>query len=232
VKEALRGGDLVIHEMVVARDDKRVRELQELAKQRRLAFRLETRDYLSNLLGHTHHQGVALRTEEYPYTDFESLLTRPMPDRDPLVILDCVQDPQNLGALIRSACFLGGRAVIIPKDRAARVTTTVIRVSAGAVSYTPVVQVTNLARALEQLKEAGHWILGLDVEGSHSLYEADLSVPLGLVIGNEQKGLRPLTRKLCDLLVRIPAHGPMESLNAAASGAVALAEVQRQRAST
>jgi 23S rRNA (guanosine2251-2'-O)-methyltransferase len=228
-REAFRASSLAILEIVVARDDHRVNELLASGKQKNIPIRHEARNSLSELVGHTHHQGIALRVQEYPYADFDRILGLPIHEREPLIILDSVQDPQNLGAIMRSGCFLGAKAVIIPKDRSARVTAAVIKVAAGAASYIPVVQVVNLARALEQLKEAGHWIMGLDVEGRRSLYEADLSVPLGLVIGNEQKGLRPLIRKSCDLLVQVPAHGPIQSLNAATAGAVALAEVQRQR---
>jgi len=229
VREALRTRSMVIREMIHTRTDQRIQELIDLARQRRIPLRQEDRDALSALVGHTHHQGVALHAADYPYTPLESLLDRPAAEREPLLILDCIQDPQNLGALIRSACFLGEKGIVIPADRSARVTGTVIKVAAGATAYLPVAQVTNLARALEEMKEAGLWIAGLEVEGSRSLYAADLSIPLGLVVGNEEKGLRPLIRKHCDLLVRIPGPGPLQSLNASASGAIALAEIQRQR---
>lgn len=229
VIEALRAESMPIREMILARTDQRILEITELARRKGLAVRQESRDSLSALLGHAHHQGVALRAGEYPYMPLESLLSRGMEERDSLVILDCIQDPQNLGALIRSACFLGAGGIVIPQDRSARITSTVIKVAAGATSYLPVIQVTNLARALERLKDAGTWIVGLDVDGKKSLYEADLTVPVGIVVGNEQKGIRQLIRKHCDLLVQIPARGPFQSLNASAAGAIALAEVQRQR---
>jgi len=110
-----------------------------------------------------------------------------------------------------------------------QVTATVVKIAAGGTSHVPIVQVTNLVRAMETLKESGLWIAGLEVQGSSTLYDADLSLPLALVVGNEQKGVRPLVRKQCDLLLHIPASGPLDSLNAATAGAVALAEVQRQR---
>jgi 23S rRNA (guanosine2251-2'-O)-methyltransferase len=227
--EALRSESAAIEEMVLARSDQRGQELREAAKRRRIPVREETRDAVSALVGHGHHQGVGLRAREYVYTPMESLLAGPIEEREPLVLLDCLQDPQNLGAIVRSACFLGAKGIVVPKDRSAGITGTVIKVAAGATSYVPVLQVTNLARAMREFKECGLWMVGLDVEGSQSLYEADLRTPMGLVVGNEQKGLRPLIRKECDLLVRIPAHGPIQSLNAAASCAVALAEIQRQR---
>jgi len=229
-REALRAGGVEIREMVVARADHRIQKLLELAKNRGAPIRQETREALSALVGHTHHQGVALRVAEYPYTTIESIIERLPGEREPLAILDSIQDPQNLGAFLRSACFLGAKGVIIPKDRSAAVTGTVIKVAAGATAYLSVVRVTNLVHAIEQLKEAGLWIIALDLHGIQSVYDADLSVPIALVVGSEQKGIRPLVRKHCDLLVKIPRYGPLESLNAATAGAVALSELQRQRA--
>lgn len=229
VREALRSGAAGIRELIVCRGDPRGIELVDLGKRRGIPVREGPREELSSLAGHAHHQGAVLCSSEYPYLPLDSLLHRPTEQREPLIVLDCIQDPQNLGALIRSACFLGAKGIVIPQDRSARVTATVIKVSAGAASYLPVVQVTNLARALELMKEAGIWIAGLDVEGAASVYTADLTVPIGLVVGNEQKGLRPLIRRHCDLLLQIPSHGPIQSLNASAAGAVVLAEVQRQR---
>lgn len=231
-REALKSGAMAIREALFARTDQRVLDLMELARKKGIPVRQESRDALDALAGHAHHQGAILLAGEFHYTPLEVILSKPMEEREPLVILDTVQDPQNLGAVLRSACFLGAKAVVIPKDRSARVTSTVIKVAAGATSYLPVAEVTNLVRALDDMKANGIWIAGLDVTGGRSLYDADLSVPLALVVGNEQKGLRPLVRKHCDLLVQIPARGPMESLNAATAGAVALAEIQRQRSNS
>lgn len=228
-REALLTGRVPVLELVLSRSDPRSRELHELGIKRGIPVRRETGEEISALVGHSHHQGVALRMKEYPYVSVESLLGRPSGEREPLVILDCLQDPQNFGALMRSACFLGARGVIVPKDRSVGITATVVKVSSGAISYLPVALVGNLVRTIEELKERGLWIAGLDVSATLSIYEADLCVPLGLVIGNEQKGMRPLVRKACDLLVRIPAGGPLQSLNAATAGAIALAEIQRQR---
>jgi 23S rRNA (guanosine2251-2'-O)-methyltransferase len=181
-------------------------------------------------LGHSHHQGIAALAAHFPTLGLEALLERPAAEREPLLVLDSIQDPQNLGAIIRSGCFLGAKAVVLPRDRAAQVTAPVVKIAAGGTSHVPIVQVTNLVRALETLKESGLWVAGLEVKGASSLYDADLTMPLALVVGNEQKGLRPLVRKQCDLLLTIPASGPLDSLNAATAGAVALSEVQRQRA--
>lgn len=229
VKTALQAGKPGMSELLMARTDARSEELAAIARQHKVPLRRVPKEDLSAAVGHGHHQGVALRASEYSYATLESILTQPLPQREPLVILDSIQDPQNLGAILRSACFLGAAALILPRDRSATITDTVIKVAAGATAHVPVVQVTNLVRAVEELKAAGLWIAGLDLQGNQSLYQADLSVPLGLVVGNEQKGIRPLLKKHCDLLVQIPAHGPLQSLNAATATAIALAEIQRQR---
>lgn len=119
--------------------------------------------------------------------------------------------------------------MVITKDRSAGISSTVVKIASGAAAHLTVIQVVNLAQTLERLKESGLWIVGLDLAGDQVLYDADLTMPLTLVVGNEQKGLRLLVRKHCDLLVRIPTSGPIESLNAATAGAIALAEVQRQQ---
>lgn len=228
-REALKAGRVPIREIILARSDQRGREIAELGEMKAIPIRRETRDALSILVGHEHHQGAALRADEFPYTDLETLVARPGEEREPLVVLDSVQDPQNLGAILRSACFFGAKGVVIPVDRSASVTGAVIKVAAGAASYLPVVQVVNLVRTLEILKDCGIWCVGLDAGCDRSLYDVDLTVPLALAVGNEQKGLRPLVRKRCDILAGIPSHGPLDSLNAAAAGAVALGEVRRQR---
>jgi 23S rRNA (guanosine2251-2'-O)-methyltransferase len=228
-REALLTTALPILEVVIARNDQRAEEIAELAEKRRIPVRMEGRETLTVLAGHAHHQGVILATAEFPYTDFDSLLGEALPDRDPLVLLDSIQDPQNLGALMRSACFLGAKAIVLPKDRSVRVTSAVIKIAAGAAAYLSIAEVTNLGRTIDRLKESGYWIVGLDVRGERMIHEVDLTVPLALVVGSEQKGMRPLIAKGCDFLVKIPSAGPLESLNAATAGAVALAEVLRQR---
>jgi 23S rRNA (guanosine2251-2'-O)-methyltransferase len=229
IREVLKSKTVQVFELVVARDDPRVEELKQWAAAQNVPSHTESRDALSLRLGHRHHQGVAARVSHFPTIELESLLGLPLSQREPLLILDSIQDPQNLGAIIRSGCFLGARAVVLPKDRSAHVTEVVVKIAAGGASHVPIIEVTNLVRTLETLKESGIWIAGLDLQGSSSLYDADLSVPLGIVVGNEQKGLRPLVRKQCDLLLHIPSCGPIDSLNAATAGAVAMAEVQRQR---
>lgn len=223
------GGATGVSEVLLSRSDPRGQEIAELAAKRSIPVIQSDREQLSGLAGHSHHQGVALRMSEFPYADLDGLLDSPLSEREPLVILDSIQDPRNLGAILRSACFLGAKAVVIPEDRSARVSAAVIKVAAGAAVYVPIAKVTNVARTLLRLKSAGYWAAGLDIRGDLPLFEADLTVPLCLVIGNEQKGIRPLVRKECDLLVRIPSAGPLDSLNAASAATIALYEVLRQR---
>jgi 23S rRNA (guanosine2251-2'-O)-methyltransferase len=229
VREALLYGKSDAGELVLSRSDSRGRELEELAAKRRMRVTRSTHERITELTGHTHHQGVALKMAEFLYTELEALLEKPLAEREPLLVLDSIQDPQNLGAILRSACFLGAKGVIIPKDRSAGVTATVIKIAAGATGYVPVARVTNVARTLARIKSAGYWVAGLEVKGSKNSYDADFTVPLCLVIGNEQKGIRPLVRRECDMLVQIPAAGPLDSLNAASAATVALYEVLRQR---
>lgn len=231
VEAALQSENIAIEEMICGRTDQRTEKLIALGRAKNIQIRHEGRNVLSTIVGHPHHQGIALLAAEFPYTSFDEMISRPTEALEPVVVLDSVQDPQNLGAILRSACFLGAKTVIFPKDRAAQITSAVIRVSAGATAYLPIVRVTNIVACLQELKSKGLWIVGLDLEAEQTLYEIDLSVPLALVVGNEQKGIRQLVRKTCDLLVKISPSGPLQSLNAATAGAIALAEVQRQRPS-
>ena len=233
VYEALRGWTTGLSRLLVARrsTDNRVMALEKQARELHLQVEHLDREMLSELVGHGHHQGVALRCRGFPYADEDAFLSRSVEELAPLLLLDSIQDPQNLGAVLRSGCCLGAKGVVVPKDRATAVTGAVIKVAAGAASLIPVVQVTNLVRTMEKLKDAGLWVVGLDLQGDQSLHEADLSMPIGLVVGSEHKGLRPLVREHCDLLLHIPVYGPLQSLNAATAAAIALAEIQRQRCS-
>jgi 23S rRNA (guanosine2251-2'-O)-methyltransferase len=150
--------------------------------------------------------------------------------KPPLVlVLDGIEDPANLGAILRTADGAGVHGVIIPKHRAVGLTGVVARTSAGAIEHVPVAQVTNLVSALEELKAAGLWVVGADPKAPQNLYEIDLTPPLVLVIGGEGKGLRRLVREHCDLLIRLPMHGSMSSLNVAVATGVLLFEIVRQR---
>jgi 23S rRNA (guanosine2251-2'-O)-methyltransferase len=172
------------------------------------------------------HQGVGAELAEFRYVELEDVIH----PKAFLLLLDGVTDPQNLGALVRSAHALGAHAVVLPKDRAAGVTPAAVKAAAGAIEHCRIARVTNLARAVEQLKEAGVWTVALAGDGDRELGDIDLSTPIALVMGSEGGGVRPLVRKTCDHVARIPMAGKVGSLNVSAAGAIALYEVARQRA--
>ena len=171
-----------------------------------------------------------LGIEDLDRADIESILETARVDYPALIlVLDGIQDPQNLGALIRSAHGCGAQGVVLPRDRAASLTPAVGKASAGALEYIDVARVNNLKRTLELFKKEGIWVVGLTMEGDLPLYELDLCQPTALVIGGEERGIRPLVKRTCDLLASIPQRGRLDSLNAAAAGAIALYETLRQR---
>lgn len=206
-----------------------VRELLAEAEARRVPVEFVPRARLDAAA--PHHQGVLAEVEPFAYTPFEHLLHQLRGARyAPLVLaLDHVQDPQNLGALLRTACALGASGAILPERRAAEITPAAAKASAGAVEHLPIARVTNLVRALEDLKELGLWVVGLDARGDEPLWEVDLTGPTVLVVGSEGEGLSRLVREHCDFVARVPMPGPMESLNVTAAGSLALYEALRQR---
>ena len=189
------------------------------------------RERLQALVEGAAHQGVAARLREFTYATLEEVLARAEASGAPplVVVLDGLQDPHNLGAVIRSADALGAHGVVLPRDRSVGVTAAVARASAGAVEHVPVARVTNLSRALEELKAAGVWVAAADPEGDQVLWGARLNGPLALVIGAEGTGVRPGVLKHCDLRLRIPMGGRVGSLNASVSAALVLYEAARQR---
>jgi 23S rRNA (guanosine2251-2'-O)-methyltransferase len=177
------------------------------------------------------HQGVGAEVAEFRYAELPDLLdaARERGEAPFLLLLDGVTDPQNLGALVRSAHALGAHGVVLPKDRAAGITPAASKAAAGALEHCPVARVTNLSRALDDLKDAQVWSVALDADADRSLLEVDLTAGTALVLGSEGKGVRPLVRKTCDHVARIPMAGRVGSLNVAAAGAIGLYEVARQR---
>lgn len=181
-------------------------------------------------LGDVVHQGISLAIEPLPtYSDGELKVFLEDNTNPFLLILDGLQDPHNLGACLRSACAAGVDAVIVPKDNAATLTPTVRKVACGAAEILPFFAVTNLARAMRQIQKAGIWIYGLAGEAEKTIYQTELQRPLALVAGSEHKGLRRLTRELCDSLANIPMPGNMESLNVSVATGIALFEVVRRK---
>jgi 23S rRNA (guanosine2251-2'-O)-methyltransferase len=212
------------------RDDPRVRAIEELArKEQRPVERLDA-DALKRLLGDVVHQGVAAEITPLPPWGEDELLGALQGATAPLLLaLDGVQDPHNLGACLRTADACGALAVIVPKDRAAQLTPAARKVAAGAAETTPVVAVTNLARTLRLLKEAGLWVVGGDAAADKSADAVDLKGPVVLVLGAEGTGLRQLTRQNCDFLARLPQLGAVESLNVSVAAGMLLYEAARQR---
>jgi 23S rRNA (guanosine2251-2'-O)-methyltransferase len=212
------------------RDDPRVREVMTLASAHGIEVqRLDGRQIVARV-GDVAHQGVLADVEPLQPWSEDDLIAAVTATSNPLVlVLDSVQDPHNLGACLRTADACGALAVVIPKDRAVGINPTVRKVAAGAAETTPVATVTNLVRALKLLKEAGMWIVGADMAGEKLAYEADLKGALAIVMGGEGDGLRGLTRKTCDYLVRLPQQGAVESLNVSVACGMLLYEAVRQR---
>ena len=228
VLEAMRAGRRRIFEIYMCKDRPapRIADAAALAKNLQIPIRQLSPKELTSLCGSEFHQGICAKVQIYPVADLADL-----PEKPDLFLLlaDSISDTHNLGALIRTALCAGVDGVIIPKDRAAAPLPSVSRASAGALEHMPVVQVTNLVNTIAELKEKGMWIAGMAADADQSLFESNLTGPLALVIGGEEKGIRPLVRKHCDFLIRIPQEGQIDSLNASVAGAVVMYEAYRQR---
>lgn len=205
-----------------------------LSRARQVGVRVHrvSRERIASLSEGGVHQGVLAELKAFEYAEIADLLNAAQASgRPPLVVLlDGVQDPQNLGAILRSAHALGAHGVVLPKDRACPITGAVAKASAGAVEHLKVARVVNLSRAIEELKEAGLWIAAADMRGERALYEVDLTGPVGLVVGGEGAGVRRGVLDKCDFRLRIPMLGKVASLNASVAAAIFLYEVARQRA--
>ena len=233
VREALRTGRVQALFVAEGETGPTVKDILEAARQANVQPIVRTRAALDALAHHGVHQGAVAVTGEYNYAQLDELLQvgKRLGTASLILVLDSVQDPQNLGALVRTAHVAGAHGIVIPKDRAAGVTPAVVKTSAGATEHVKIATVVNVARALEELKEAGVWIAGaVAAGGSKAPWEIDFTVPIALVLGAEGKGIRPLVLRGCDLLVKIPMFGKVASLNVGAAGAMLLYEVVRQRA--
>lgn len=228
VREALRAGRPLDRVMIVkGAGGSRLQEIIELCRERKVPVRFEPRETVERAAGGASHQGVvAFGSAEKFATLASTAATRGLH-----VILDGVEDPHNLGAIIRTAHAAGAAAVVIPERRAAGLTETVARSAAGALAYVPVVRVNNINRALEELKEAGYWIYGLDERGKETHDTIEYTAPTAIVLGGEGKGLHQNTSKHCDFLVRIPmVAGGVASLNVSVAAGVVLFEWRRRQA--
>ncbi|MER5458195.1 23S rRNA (guanosine(2251)-2'-O)-methyltransferase RlmB [Micromonospora sp. NPDC002389] len=212
--------------------DDRMKEIVRTAADRGIAILEVSRAELDRMTGGVLHQGVGLQVPPFAYQPFEDLVAASVEQAAPLLVaLDGVTDPRNLGAVIRSAAAFGAQGVFVPERRAAGITATAWRTSAGAAARVPVAQVTNLTRALKACQDAGFLVVGLDADGETDLYDLEAAVgPLVVVVGSEGRGLSRLVGQTCDLTVSIPMISEVESLNASVAAAVTLAEVARRRA--
>lgn len=226
-----RPADVVRLTLTQDRDDARQRELQRLAKEKGLPVATAAGVELDRLCGGAAHQGAVAEVRPSTALDENGLLDLLVAAESPalVLVLDGVTDPHNLGACLRTADAAGVVAVVAPRDRAAGLTPAVRKVAAGAAETVPFAQVTNLARALRDLKAAGLWIVGTAADADRELHAADLTGPLAIVMGSEGQGLRRLTRDCCDFCIRLPMLGAVESLNVSVATGVVLFEALRQR---
>ncbi|MBW1996340.1 MAG: 23S rRNA (guanosine(2251)-2'-O)-methyltransferase RlmB [Deltaproteobacteria bacterium] len=230
---ALSQGKVKIREILIKEGKKGPRsgEIIEMAAERGVDVKFVKGKKLDHLLPSVAHQGVVAVAEEFQYTPFEELVGEALktPGYSLLLVADHITDEGNLGSLVRTGAFFGVHGLVLPKDRSAKVTETVIKRSAGGWFSLPIARVVNLGRSLDELNRKGFWIVGASVEGSESIYEFDWNRDAVLILGNEAKGLSQSTAKRCHQLVRIPCAGPMDSLNVSVAGGIILAEIMRQR---
>jgi len=234
VMEALKSGREIEKIMILKNAEGSVKKIEGMAKERKIPVQYVDKAALDRATageeGVGSHQGVAAFTSSNRYYEVEDLLSAAAEKGEApfLILLDGIEDPHNLGAILRTADGAGAHGVIIPKRRAAGLTDTVAKASAGAVEYVPVAKVTNLAQTIDNLKEKGLWIAACDMGGT-LYHQADLTGPIALVIGSEGQGVSRLVREKCDYVISIPMRGRINSLNASNAAAVLLYEIDRQR---
>lgn len=216
--------------MLDGAQDGPMQTIKREAKKHDTMIRFVTKERLDQLSGTGKHQGVIAYAAAYEYAEVSDILEAARKKKEPpfIILLDNIEDPHNLGAIIRTANLAGAHGVIIPKNRAAGLTAAVARTSAGALNYTPVARVTNLGKTMEDLKKEGLWFVCADMDGT-TMYELDLKGPVGLVIGSEGDGVGRLVREKCDLVASIPMKGDIDSLNASVAAGVLAYEIVRQR---
>ena len=231
VAEALRAGKPIDRLFIQDHcQDGPVLTIKRLARAKDIPVKYVEKERLDQLSETGRHQGVIAYAAAYEYAQVEDMLAAAQEKGEPpfLFLLDGIEDPHNLGAIIRTANLAGAHGVIIPKDRAAGLTATVARTSAGALNYTPVARVTNLAKTMKELKKQGMWFVCADMDGT-VMYDVNLKGPIGLVIGNEGEGVSRLIREKCDYQVSVPMKGDIDSLNASVAAGVLAYEIVRQR---
>lgn len=230
VIEALKSGRNIDRILIAEGAEGSVRKIAGMAGERGIRVQYVQRQALDRMTGGAVHQGTAAIMEEFPYCSVEDILHRAEEKReDPfIIILDGIEDPHNLGAILRTADAAGAHGVIIPVNRAASVTATAEKSAAGAASYVPVARVTNIAQTIEILKEQNIWTAAVDMDGQN-YWGAPLTGPVAMVIGNEGRGISRLVKKKCDFTVSVPMYGGVNSLNASNAAALLMYEIRRQR---
>lgn len=233
VYEALIAKKRVFYRIVSVRGkgNSRTAKIESLAVKRKIPIQYSSVETLDKMANKEKHQGIVMETGALPLGDSRQVIGKLAQKESPvfILVLEGIEDPHNLGAIIRTALCAGVDAIMIPKDRACQASPAVSRSSAGAMEHANICVVTNTAALLREFKKNGGWISGLDADGSVSLFDADLKGHLALVIGGEHRGIRPLVKKECDFLLSIPNLGRINSLNASVAGAIAMYESLRQR---
>jgi 23S rRNA (guanosine2251-2'-O)-methyltransferase len=231
VSEALKSRERSFDYVAIAKDrtDPRIQRIIDDCRQSGIAVRFVPREEIDRETRTRTHQGVMAFTSRKKFSDLEEILDNKRGEHAFVLVLDGIEDPHNLGALMRSADGAGVDGVVIPERRAAGITGTVVKASAGASEHLSVARVVNIARTLEDLKERNVWVVGLDERGTQSYDELDYNMDVALVMGAEGKGLHDLVRKKCDLLVSIPMMGEVSSLNVSVAGGIVMYEALRQR---
>ena len=232
VREAIKSGRS-INRILIAEGSHggSISEIINLAKERHLVLQSISTDKLDTLCGGQRHQGIAAYAAPVDYVELDDILNLAK-DRgeDPfLILLDELEDPHNLGAILRTADAVGAHGILIPKHRSCPLSSVVAKTSAGAVEYVPVARIGNVAQTLEGLKKQGLWVAGADMDGTENYYEANLPGPIVLVIGSEGHGVSRLTKEACDFIVKIPMRGKVNSLNASNAAAILAYEILKQR---
>ena len=231
VTEALKARGRAFEWVAMAkeRNDIRLQRLIEDCRRLKVPVRFMARTELDELAGNAAHQGVVAVTSAKQYNDLNDVIEAKRGQYSLIVVLDGVEDPHNLGAILRTSDAVGANGVVIPERRAAAVTGTVTKASAGASEHLPIAKVTNIARTVEELKESNVWTVGLDERGKQPYDQLDYNMDCALVLGGEGKGLHDLVKRKCDFLVSIPMLGKVPSLNVSVAAAVVLYEIVRQR---
>ncbi len=235
VLEALKKRPRAFVNIILSRKEGKVLDpILALASKAKISVCHDVSEKIAKLSGSDSHQGVVAEVEPYLFVELNTLVAKVRREDKKIffLVLDSIQDPHNFGSLIRSALCSGVQAIIFPKDRSAQLTGTVAKSSAGAIEHMQFCRVVNIASALDALKKEGVWIAGAVADSKNTLYDIDFDMDTALVLGNEEKGVRPLVRKKCDFSVSIPMAGEFDSLNASVAGAVLMFEVMRQRKKT